>query len=393
MKRVPPSSGAIRGLAGLACALAACHPFEVAKTPDRALVELDPAHFPAFSDDTDPATLELAIDRSLVHLDRLARADPAKRLSFGSERVLPAKVAETLRAFRAFVATRPSTDALNAELRARYRVFQSTGNSSARDVLFTGYYLPELRASATRSESFPWPLHGPPGDLVTVRAKDFPALAEDVVGRVVDGALKPYPTRAEIRAGAVPDASAVAWVDSAVDAFFLEIQGSGVLRYEDGRTKVATFAGRNGHPYLAIGGELIRRGELTKANVSMQSIRAWLEAHPAQQDEVMHSNPSYVFFRLAGDAIGSLSVPVTAGRTLAADFRVFPKGALCFVETTHPKADGTATPVARFMLDQDTGGAIRTAGHVDFFLGAGAEAGEIAGRMQQTGRLYYLLLR
>ncbi len=374
-------------------ALSCAHPFEVAKTPDRALVELDPSQFPAFSDDLDYAALDTAIDRSLQHFDKLAKSDPARRLTFGTEKVPASKVAATLRSFRALIADKPAPAALAAALRARFRVFQSSGNDSAREMLFTGYYLPELRASPTRSESFPWPLHGPPRDLVTVRSKDFPGLSEDVVGRVEHGTLKPYPTRAEITAGALPDDTAVAWVESAVDAFFLEIQGSGVLRYADGTTRTATFAGRNGRPYVAIGGELIRAGALTKESVSMQSIRAWLDAHPAERHAVMNANPSYVFFRLAGDALGSLSVPVTGGRSLATDFRVFPKGALCFVETTHPQPDGSARPVARFMLDQDTGGAIRTAGHVDFFLGAGRESAEIAGRMKQGGRLFYLLER
>jgi membrane-bound lytic murein transglycosylase A len=125
----------------------------------------------------------------------------------------------------------------------------------------------------------------------------------------------------------------------------------------------------------------------------MQGIRRWLDAHPDARHELLDANPSYVFFRLSDEAIGSLGVPVTGGRTLATDFRVFPKGALCFAATTHPKAEGGTRPVRRFMLDQDTGGAIRTAGHVDFFFGAGREAEETAGRMKQAGTLYYLLLR
>lgn len=371
----------------------ACHPFEVAKTPDHALVELAGDEFPAFADDLDYEGLEPALDRSLRHFSRLAVAEPARRLSFGAERVPAARVAATLRAFRALVATHPDPRALNAALRSGYRVFQSTGSSAERDLLFTGYYLPELQAAKNRGGAFTWPLYATPPDLVTVRARDFSGLGEDVVGRVVGGELKPYATRAEIALGAVPDEAAIAWVTSPVDAFFLEIQGSGVLRYEDGTTRVATFAGRNGRPYVAIGGELLRRGELAREALSMQSIRAWLEAHPTSRDEVMNANPSYVFFRLAAEAMGSLGVPVTGGRTLATDFRVFPKGALCFVQTTRPGPDGRASPLVRFMLDQDTGGAIRTAGHVDFFFGAGDDAADAAGRMKQPGKLYYLLAR
>jgi membrane-bound lytic murein transglycosylase A len=378
----------------LCLAVAGCRaPFEAAKTPEQALVELRPDAFPTFADDLDLKDLDEAIGHSLTHFARLAVAEPGRLLRFGEERVPAAKVAASLTAFRALIATRPDAATLRTALQQGFRVFQATGASRDREVLFTGYYLPELHASAVKDASHPWPLFGPPADLVNVRAKDFPGLGEDVVGRVVNGVLKPYPTRAEISAGAVPEEAAIAWVDSAVDAFFLEVQGSGVLRFPDGSSEVVTFAGRNGRPYAAIGGDLARRGEIAREAVSMQTIRAWLEAHPADRAAVMNGNPSYVFFRLADAAMGSLGVPVTGGRTLATDFRVFPKGALCFVETTRPDASGAATTVTRFMLDQDTGGAIRTAGHVDFFWGAGDDAAETAGRMKQNGRLFYLLAR
>jgi membrane-bound lytic murein transglycosylase A len=380
----------------LALALSACRHAPPSPSPSGdgpALIELAPAEFPPFEDDFDEASLLRAIDQSLAHFVRLARAEPARRLTFGTEKVPATRVADTLRAFRELVASHPSPDALNEAIRRDYRVFQSRGADERRTVTFTGYYLPELTASPVRTERYAWPLHAVPKDLVVVRGKRFPGLAEDVVGRVVDGELVPYATRAEVRTAGLEKAGTVAWVESAVDAFFLEIQGSGVLAYEDGTRRVATFAGRNGHPYVAIGNELLRRGEPRQTALSMQGIRRWLDEHPDARHEVMDANPSYVFFRLADDAIGSLGVPVTGGRTLATDFRVFPKGALCFASTTHPSPDGDRRSVRRFMLDQDTGGAIRTAGHVDFFFGAGREAEATAGRMKQDGALYYLLKR
>ena len=383
-------------VAGLLLALSACRHAPPAASPTSegpALIELSPAEFPAFADDFDDASLVRALDQSLVHFARLARGDPARRLTFGTEKVPASRIAETLRAFRDVVAANPSPEVLNERLRRDFRVFQSRGADERRTVTFTGYYLPELSASPTRTDQFSWPLHAVPKDLVVVRGKRFAGLAEDLVGRVVDGELVPYATRTEVRQDGLESADVVAWVSSAVDAFFLEIQGSGVLRYDDGSRRVATFAGRNGQPYVAIGNELLRRGEPRETALSMQGIRRWLEAHPESRHAVMDANPSYVFFRLADEAIGSLGVPVTGGRTLATDFRVFPKGALCFAATSHPTPAGGTRPVRRFMLDQDTGGAIRTAGHVDFFFGAGTEAGETAGRMKQDGALYYLLLK
>jgi membrane-bound lytic murein transglycosylase A len=224
-------------------------------------------------------------------------------------------------------------------------------------------------------------------------------VSEELVGRVVNGRLVPYPTRADVTAGALEGKGAeLCFVDSALDAFFVEIQGSGILRLPDGSSRVVTFAGKNGHRYEAIGAELVRRGALRREEVSMQSIRAWLLANPAEQVRVLATNPSYVFFRFADAAIGSLGVPVTADRTVAADARVFPKGALAFVETERPAdtADPEAAPMrpfSRFVLDQDAGGAIRTSARVDVFLGSGPYAAAAAGRMRQPGRLYYLLLR
>jgi membrane-bound lytic murein transglycosylase A len=231
---------------------------------------------------------------------------------------------------------------------------------------------------------------------VVVRAKDFPALSDDLVGRVDGGRLVPYPTRAEIAGGALARKNAeLCFVDSAVDAFFVEIQGSGVVRFEDGTSRVVTFAGKNGHRYAAVGAELVRRGAIAKDDVSMQSIKAWLAANPAAAPGVLATNPSYVFFRWADAPTGALGVPVTPDRTVAADARVFPKGALAFVETERP-VDATVTtmrPFSRFVLDQDAGGAIRTSARIDLYLGRGAYAENAAGRMRQPGRLYYLLLR
>jgi membrane-bound lytic murein transglycosylase A len=381
-------------------ALAACRtvpppPPQPATTAERALEELSPDVFPAFTDDLDYAGLDAALEGSLQHFARVARADPGRTLAFGKERVPVAKVAASLRRFRELVGARPAPAALREALRREFRVFRSVGDGRGA-VLFTGYYLPEISGSLERGGQYQVPLHRAPVDLVQVRARDFPALSADLIGRVQGGRLVPYPTRAEIADGAIAGQGAeLAWVASAVDAFFLEIQGSGLLRLPDGTTRVVTYAGKNGHRYEAIGAELIRRGALTREQVSMQAIRAWLAANPSEQPLLLATNPSYVFFRFADDAIGSLGVPVTPDRTIAADARVFPKGALVFVETERPSdaTGGPMRPFGRFFLDQDAGGAIKSSARVDLFLGSGAYAESAAGRMKQPGRLYYLLLK
>ncbi len=377
------------------CRLVPPLPPEAAKSAEGALQELAPEAFPAFADDLDYAGLDDAIGRSATWLARLAAADPGRTFAFGKERVPIQKLQATLARFRALALARPSPEALGAALKQEFRVFRSIGDGRGT-VLFTGYYLPELRGSLARQGAYQVPLHRAPDDLVVVRAKDFPALPDDLVGRVEGGRLVPYPTRAEIAGGALEKRNAeLCFVDSAVDAFFVEIQGSGIVRFEDGTSRVVTFAGKNGHRYAAVGAELVRRGAIAKADVSMQAIKAWLAANPSEQPGILATNPSYVFFRWADAPTGSLGVPVTPDRTVAADARVFPKGALAFLETERPvDASGASMrPFSRFVLDQDAGGAIRTSARVDLYLGSGAYAENAAGRMRQPGRLYYLLLR
>src|SRR5512133_239117 len=380
---------------GPASRVVAPPPAEAARTADGALEELRPESFPAFADDLDFAGLDDALGRSATWLARLAAADPGRTFGFGRERVPIQRLQATLARFRELALARPSPEALGAALRREFRVFRSVGDGRGT-VLFTGYYLPELKASLAQQGPYQVPLHRAPDDLVLVRAKDFPALSDDLVGRVQDGRLVPYPTRAEIAGGALGRQKAeLCFVDSAVDAFFVEIQGSGIVRFEDGTSRVVTFAGKNGHRYAAVGAELVRRGAVAKEDVSMQSIKAWLAANPAEQPAILATNPSYVFFRWADAPTGALGVPVTPDRTIAADARVFPKGGLAFVATARPAdaAGATMRPFSRFVLDQDAGGAIRTSARIDLYLGSGAYAENAAGRMKQPGRLYYLLLR
>jgi membrane-bound lytic murein transglycosylase A len=370
-------------------------PPEPARTADRGLEELAPAAFPSFGDDLDYAGLDQALERSLDHLSRLAAADPGRTFAFGREQVPIQRVQATLVRFRELVLARPTPAALGEALRREFRVLRSVGDGRGT-VLFTGYYLPELHGSLVRAGRYQVPLHRAPDDLVQVRSKDFPQLSDDLVGKVVAGRLVPYPTRAEIAGGALAGQGAeLCFVDSAVDAFFLEVQGSGLVRLPDGTTRVVTFAGKNGHRYAAVGAELVRRGALRPDEVSMQSIKAWLTQNQAAQADLLARNPSYVFFRFADAATGSLGVPVTPDRTVAADARVFPKDGLAFVETERPM-DATSTvmrPFSRFVLDQDAGGAIRTSARIDVYFGSGAYAENAAGHMKQPGRLYYLLLR
>lgn len=277
-------------------------------------------------------------------------------------------------------------------------------NNGREKGLFTGYFEPEISGSMEPGNGYNIPLYGRPADLVTVSLGRFrESLAgERIAGRVVDGVLTPYPSRAEIDNGALRGRELeLVWVDSAVDAFFLHIQGSGRVRLNTGESKRIGYAGSNGHPYFAIGRSLVRRGAFSQEEVSMQSIRAWLESNPAAAPEVMRKNNSYVFFRWLGGKNaelgpeGAQGVPLLAGRSLAVDRRFLPLGTPIWLEALTPHVD-PAEPdqvLRRLLISQDTGGAIRGPVRGDVFWGTGRNAGEVAGRMKHQGRYWLLLPR
>lgn len=261
-----------------------------------------------------------------------------------------------------------------------------------RDGLFTGYYEPILHGSLKKKKPYVIPLYERPDDMVTVNLGDFkPELkGETVTGRVDGEKLVPYYTRADIEKGALKKQDKVVWVNSAVDAFFLHIQGSGQVQMENGDVLRVGYAAQNGRAYTAIGKSLLDKGELHPGNVSMQSIRAWLETHPDKAADVMNINESYVFFRkLDGDGpLGAEGVALTPKRSMAVDRKKFPYGAPIFIDAAAPEGEGR---LQQLMVAQDTGGAIRGAVRGDFFWGAGDDAAHNAGVMKSKGQAYILL--
>lgn len=261
--------------------------------------------------------------------------------------------------------------------------------------LFTGYYEASLKGSRTRTDRYRYPLHARPDDLVMVHLGEFrqDLKGQRIAGRVKNGTLKPYEARAEIVTGSWPHNDKVLlWVDDAVDAFFAQIQGSAVVELADGTTTRIGYAGQNGHVYYAIGRELVKRGHLEKEAVSLQSIRAWLNANPDQADEVMNTNRSYVFFSERDGVEGPLGgqgVPLTAERSLAIDHTHIPYGTPVWVDIEEAGPQGA--DLQRLMIAQDTGGAIRGPVRGDVFWGYGDRAESLAGPMNSPGR-YWLLL-
>lgn len=276
-----------------------------------------------------------------------------------------------------------------------FRPWQLVNPDGNREGLVTGYYEPVIRGSRTRKPPYLTPVFGPPDDLIVVDlAGLYPELKHlRLRGRLDGRRLIPYYSRAEWAAEEARRADqALLWTDDPVAFFFLQIQGSGQVELDDGRRIRIGYADQNGHPYRSIGTWLIERGELKAHEASMQGIRAWAERNPQRLQELLNANPSLVFFReLPAEGSGppgALGVPLTPERSIAVDPRVIPLGAPVWLATTRPNDEA---PLARLMLAQDTGGAIRGSVRADFFWGSGAAAGELAGKMKQNGRMWVLL--
>lgn len=322
---------------------------------------------------------------------RILKADPAKQFgplsqagTYGSWQPLCTK----------FMQREKGNDSIVRQFfEENFQPFAVYAGSKAEG-LFTGYYEASLRGSLTRDQTYRYPLHARPEDLVMVNLGEFrkELKGQRIAGRVVDGNLKPYETRAQIVNGQWPHNDKVlVWVDDAVDAFFVQIQGSGVVQLKDGSVMRIGYAGQNGHIYTAIGKELIRRGELAKENVSMQSIRDWLAAHPDEATEVMNTNESYVFFKILekDGPDGGEGVTLTPYHSLAIDHSEIPYGVPLWVDIDY--AAFGQDRIRNLMIAQDTGGAIRGPVRGDVFWGYGEFAEKMAGPMKAQGR-YWLLL-
>lgn len=268
-------------------------------------------------------------------------------------------------------------------------------NGDGANGTVTGYYEPLLRGSRNRMKGYEQAVRGVPDDLLTIDLSAvFPELKDKRVrGRIEGNKVVPYWSRAEISAkGDKLPGKTLLYVDDAVELFFLQVQGSGRVQLADGSMVRLNYADQNGHPYQSIGKVLIERGELKLEEASMQGIQAWARANPARLEGLLNANPSYVFFREVPNSndgpVGALGVPLTAERSIAIDPRSIALGSPVFLATTRPNS---AQPMNRLVMAQDTGGAIKGAVRADFFWGFGKEAGEQAGRMKQSGRMWVLL--
>ncbi len=332
------------------------------------LVRVDPDSLGELVDDLSPASLATAIGYDLEYLGRL----PGDRVvRFVDAACSVAELRLALAELRNAVAAGGSLDAF---ARRHFFFYRSTGRPNG--TFFTGYYEPVVEGRRRREGSFVYPLYRRPADL-----------------------REPYYSRREIDSDEVLAGRGLelVWLADPVDRFFLQVQGSGVIRLEDGAKTRVGFAGSNGRPYTSIGRALVDAGWLRADEASAPMIQHVLREHPDQIASILSLNERYVFFHEVADGpIGSTGVKLTPGRSVAPAPSVYPPGMLAYIRTRVPIVQAglvapAARPLRRFVFSQDAGGAIVGPGRVDLYFGTGVQAGWEAGAMSTSGELYFLI--
>jgi membrane-bound lytic murein transglycosylase A len=339
-------------------------------------------------DDLGGEGLKKAVGASLGFLQR----QPATKLYRLCEREYTAEeLVAGLQEFISIFDKAAGAAGFEQQLQERFELCGMSGAEGDGRVLVTGYFEPLLEGSRQRGGEFIYPLYRVPDDLVRQGGK---------IGRIENGKLVPYWSRAAIENGNILAGKELVYLDDPVEAFILHVQGSGRVRLRDGTTRRIQFAAKNGLPYKSIGRLLVDRGKMELAKVSLPAIIDYLDKHPAEQREILHYNESFIFFRWGDDRaagpLGSLGEPLTAGRSVALDQTCFPPGILGVLKSRKPifgpdnDIIGWA-PLQRFVVNQDSGSAIKGGGRVDLFIGSGPRARTTAGIMKHPGHLYFLV--
>lgn len=328
-----------------------------------------------------------ATDASLAYLSK-----PSSKGYFPYGPIDHNRMVRSLERFRELLETSESGEVFLDALRDEFEVWVARGRSNTGDVLFTGYGTPIYKGSRTKTALYKYPLYKLPEDLVK-------GDGGEILGRrTASGDLVPYYTHRELVEGNHLDGQELVWLADAFDVYTAQVQGSAMIDLQDGTRLEVGYAGKNGYEYKSIGGFLIEEGILKKSELSLARLRRYFRENPSEIQRVLPQNPSFVFFQeTPGGPYGCLGQPVTEMRSVATDKDVFPRAGLMFVEVRLPDFDPHGGLVQRperfFAFDQDRGGAIRSAGRCDVWMGLGDDAMERAGHVMSRGRMYYLFLK
>ncbi len=366
-----------------------CHPLlsSCAHAPAE-MVQIEAGAYPYFVDEGPAQTLLTAIDRHISYLNERPQGHQGPPGLPATNREL----AQSLTAFRAILSSSPDPVELNRQIRDQFNLFQSTGRNAAGEMLVTGYYEPMFNGSLRKTERYRYPLYGVPGSLLQ---QQDPVR----VGRIDEtGSLVPYWTRAEIESGNLLQGYELAYLEDRLDAYLLQVQGSGRIRLPDGHIRSLHYAASNGHQYNSLGKLMVDEGIMARSAVSIESIRAYFDDHPESLEPMLFHNPRYIFFGWGDERgpRGSIGQVLTAQRSVALDHDIFPTGAIGYLVSRRPVLDEHGAinhwkVFGRFVLPQDSGAAIKGAGRIDLFMGSDYYAEKAAGHMNEPGSLYFLL--
>lgn len=337
----------------------------------------DPAQIPdytkAFADLTG---LAAAIDQSLIYM-----AKPSSKKFYPYGDITHEQAVKSLEALKRLVTSGMTPQQINQVLREAFDTYISVGCDDQGTVLYTGYYTPIFNGSFARTDRFRYPLYKSPPNLI----KDSEGMILGQKG--ADGRVRLYPGRQDIQKSNMLAGNELVWLADPFEVYIVHVQGSAHIRMPDGTIASVHYDAHNGWDYVSIVPRMIADGKISAKNISLQVLIDYFKAHPEEVDRYVHQNPRFVFFRQeAGDPRGSINVPVTPFRTIATDKAIYPRAMFAFadVDLAHPVG---------FVLDQDTGGAIRAAGRCDVYMGVGDRAGELAGGTYREGKLYYLFIK
>jgi membrane-bound lytic murein transglycosylase A len=294
-------------------------------------------------------------------------------------------------AFANLLRTSTSYDDFHSGLLDAFDVYKSIGCDDQGTVLFTGYYSPTFKASRFRRPGYNTPLHTRPDDLVT-----DPVTGEPRGRRLPDGSIVPWPARRQIESSGVLSGTELVWLPDGLSAYVVHVNGSAKLKMLDGSDMYLGYGGKTDRPYTGLGATLVERGHITLDELGMPAIRQLWKRNPSIVEDAIMQNESYVFFQEYDGGswpAGSLGFPVMRERSIATDKSIYPRGGVVLVDTDAARFSGDPKRFTQFMLDQDTGGAIRAPGRCDLYLGTGPMAAILAGRQYAEGNLYYLFLK
>ncbi len=370
-------------------------------SPEPCITELIPEkNWPSLVDDADRESLRQALTQSLIYLQKSCLE---KTYPLGTREISGEEIRSTLALLLELLDSNSDSDvvSLERELKAHFNLYQLVFPNRSASLLTTGYYEATLSGSRAPSDRFPFPFYRKPDDLLTIELENFSSKykGDRLVGRLLGRKVLPYYSRREIdQEGKLAGRGLeLYWTDDRLKLFFMQIQGSGRVVLEDGVSVQLQYQATNGHPYFPIGRELIRRGILRPEEVSLQRIYTYLKDHPEEQEGILNLNPSYIFFQEArGGPYGSLNVPLTPGRSVAMDLKIFPSGGLAWLTGVKPvfSPDNRIlywVPMNRWVLVQDSGGAIKGPGRLDFFWGNGEQAEMAAGHQRHEGTIFFIL--